>query len=142
MRRGAVLAGVLLAAASAGSAQAADQTVGIGANAYTPPNVAVDPGDKVTWRWNGPDTNHSVTAAPDQAERFDSDPDGGDGYYFGPSLPNVIVHFPGDTFSHTFTMPGSYTYFCRVHGFMRGTVVVSGAAAPPSSSPPDRKSVV
>jgi plastocyanin len=135
MRLPAVFAGLLLLAASALPAYAANQTVGIGGNAYAPPSVNVDPGDTVTWRWNGPDTNHSVTARSDQAERFDSDPEGGDGGYYGPSFPNLIVHFPGDTFSHRFTTPGTYTYFCRVHGFMRGTVSVTGEA-PPASSPP------
>ena len=30
----------------------------------------------------------------------------------------------GDTFSHTFTEPGTYTYYCSIHPSMRGTVIV------------------
>lgn len=32
----------------------------------------------------------------------------------------------GSTFSHTFDEPGTYTYFCKLHPNMRGTVVVKG----------------
>jgi plastocyanin len=31
---------------------------------------------------------------------------------------------PGQTFTYTFTKPGTYPYFCAYHGWMRGTVVV------------------
>ena len=30
----------------------------------------------------------------------------------------------GDTFSQTFTEPGTYNYYCSVHPGMRGTVIV------------------
>jgi len=32
----------------------------------------------------------------------------------------------GGTFSHTFDEPGTYTYYCKLHPNMRGTVVVEG----------------
>jgi plastocyanin len=32
----------------------------------------------------------------------------------------------GDTFSHTFTEPGTYSYYCQLHPMMRATVVVVG----------------
>jgi plastocyanin len=31
---------------------------------------------------------------------------------------------PGDTFSYTFTTPGTYTYHCSYHNWMKGTVIV------------------
>jgi hypothetical protein len=68
----------------------------------------------VLWFWDGPDRNHSVTATAGQAEQFDSDPGG------NPS------HRRGEAFAHRFTKPGTFTYYCRVHPFMRGTVVVTG----------------
>ena len=33
---------------------------------------------------------------------------------------------PGDTFSYTFTSPGTYTYGCSYHPWMKGTVIVEG----------------
>jgi len=33
---------------------------------------------------------------------------------------------PGDTYSYTFTTPGTYAYHCNVHSWMSGTVVVKG----------------
>lgn len=42
----------------------------------------------------------------------------------------------GQTFSHTFTQAGTFTYHCNVHTFMRGSIVVSGAAPQPTAVPP------
>jgi len=83
---------------------------------YRPNTVTVNPGDSVSWRWAGPDANHSVSAARGAAEQFDSDPG---------RAPDAIDHELGATFRHTFTKPGALEYLCRVHPrFMGGTVVV------------------
>jgi plastocyanin len=87
---------------------------------YSPRSVEVQLGDTVTWHFDGPDTNHSVTADPGQSDSFDSDP--------GNASP---IHAPADTFSHTFNTPGKFTYFCKVHASMHGTVVVTDPNAPP-----------
>jgi len=34
---------------------------------------------------------------------------------------------PGDTFSYTFTSPGTYTYGCSYHPWMKGTVIVEAS---------------
>ena len=31
---------------------------------------------------------------------------------------------PGASFSHTFDMPGTYTYHCSYYSFMKGTIIV------------------
>jgi plastocyanin len=31
----------------------------------------------------------------------------------------------GDTFAHTFARPGTYSYVCSIHPYMRGMVVVT-----------------
>ncbi|HEX2667565.1 MAG TPA: plastocyanin/azurin family copper-binding protein [Gammaproteobacteria bacterium] len=31
----------------------------------------------------------------------------------------------GDTYSYTFTKPGTYSYYCTLHPFMKGKVVVT-----------------
>jgi plastocyanin len=93
-----------------------DHRVTVSVFDYRPNAVTINPGDSVTWRWTGPDTNHSVTAARGAAEQFDSDPG---------RAPDAINHEVGATFRHTFTKPGVLEYVCRVHPrFMRGAVVV------------------
>lgn len=79
-----------------------------GGDRFVPENVTIPAGTTVTWNWvNG---IHSVT------------PTG------NPTFPgNSLVSAPS-TFSHTFDAPGTYLYFCIVHGSpssgMRGTIVV------------------
>ena len=122
MRRSALIAAaVATMAAFAVPAHAADVTV---TNfAFMPSTVSVAAGDTVTWKFVGPDVNHSATSDPGQAESWDSDP--------GNSSPS---HTVGDAFPHTFTQEGTYTYFCKVHLFMRARVVVGAAGRPPPAS--------
>jgi plastocyanin len=79
---------------------------------YTPDPARLGVGETVIWRWDGATLNHSVTADPGQKESFDSDPGG---------APN---HSAGDSFSHEFTHQGTFTYHCRTHPTMTGTVDV------------------
>ena len=119
MRRSALIAAAAATmAVSAVPAHAADVTV---TNfAFTPSAVNIAAGETVTWRFAGPDVNHSATSDPGQAESWDSDP--------GNASPS---HTAGDAFPHTFTQPGTYTYFCKVHPFMRARVVVGAAGQGP-----------
>src|SRR5690349_3136872 len=112
--RGLITPAVLVAlGAAAAPAHAADVT--IKNDSFMPSSITITQGDAVKWTWAGPDTNHSVTASSGQAESFDSDPTG---------TAFTINHSTGDTFSHTFNATGSFTYFCKVHSFMKGTVKV------------------
>jgi plastocyanin len=101
---------------AAAPAATADTGVDVGGFAFAPADVTVAAGDTVTWKFNGPETNHSVTAKPGQADTFDSDP--------ATSSPN---HAIGDTFAHRFDTPGVFSYVCKVHSFMTGKVTVTGA---------------
>lgn len=92
--------------------------------AYAPERAEVITGDTVIWFWDGPDTDHSVTADAGQAERFDSDPG------------RTPEHRVNDAFAHRFTQPGTFTYFCTVHSFMRGEVVVRGEPVSGDVQPP------
>ena len=84
--------------------------------AYAPAALKVAIGDTVLWTWDGTlFRNHSVTADPGQAETFDSDPAG---------PPTNATHPFGDGFAHTFSHEGTFTYFCRTHPEMRGSVEV------------------
>jgi plastocyanin len=98
--------------------------IAIGSLAYTPAKVTVVEGDYVLWDWQGPDTNHTVTADPGQSVAFESDP--------GKS-PEQVDHPLNDGFSVIFPRAGTYTFHCRVHAFMTGTVEV--LPTPPGSAP-------
>jgi plastocyanin len=98
-----------------GPARAAERTVGISVFEFRSARVVITPGEAVRWRWEGPDTDHSVTSRPNQAQAFDSDP----GLSAG-----AIDHPVGFTFAQTFRRAGTYRYFCKVHSSMRGVVVV------------------
>jgi plastocyanin len=80
-----------------------------GGNRFEPANVTVAVGTTVTWTWVG--GFHDVTSA-------------GNPGFSGSGAPVA----PPRSFSHTFSAPGTYLYFCSVHGSptagMRGTIVV------------------
>jgi len=119
MRARLVLAGLLYCACAAG-----DQTINVGPGiAFSPPAVTVAPGEKVTWVWGG--VFHSSTSDSQS----------------GPEVWDSGIIATG-SFSHTFTTPGTYPYYCMVHSFpggtgMNGTVQVLGAVTPtPTQTPP------
>jgi plastocyanin len=109
-RRTLVLAGVILspilAATIIGSATPATiPTINIDNFAFTPSQLTVEAGTKVDWT-NRDDIPHTVTDAADP-RAFKSPPlDTGDG------------------FSHVFTTPGTYRYFCSLHPHMTATILV------------------
>lgn len=106
------------------SAVAQDQGVDVRDNEFAPSSATVTVGDTVTWTQSGSNP-HSVTA---EDGSFDS----------GPNCPPACMG-PGDTFSETFTEPGEYGYYCKIHGSpgqgMSGTVVVEAAAQQPDDEP-------
>jgi plastocyanin len=119
MRTRLVLAGLLCCAFAA-----ADQTVNVGPGiAFSPSSVTVAPGETVTWVWAG--VFHSSTSdSQSGAEVWDS---------------GIIST---GQFSHTFTTPGTYPYYCSLHSMpggtaMNGTVQVTGLTTPtPTQTPP------
>jgi plastocyanin len=80
-----------------------------GGNRFDPATVTIAAGTTVTWTWVG--GFHDVTATGTPAFPSSGTPGA-----------------PPRRFSHTFTAPGTYLYFCSVHGSptggMRGTIVV------------------
>ena len=74
-------------------------------NSFNPAANQIDPGQTVTWTWNG--TNpHNVTFDDMTLSSSDTQTSG--------------------TFAQTFDVDGEYTYYCTVHGraVMSGQVVV------------------
>jgi len=101
-------AGILVAAAISFpviSAQAPDGKVEIDNFAFSPGRITVKTGTTVTWL-NADDTPHTVAASSKLFKSKALDTDG--------------------SFSFTFTTPGMYEYFCSLHPYMTGTVVVEG----------------
>lgn len=82
-----------------------------GGVAFSPATVTVDPGQPVCWTWSG-GSEHTVK---------------GDDGSFTSGPPST-----SGTFQRTFNAPGTYGYYCQVHGTttsgMRGTVVVRGSS--------------
>lgn len=105
--------------------------IGMSSSAFRPASFETTVGETVRW-YNGNSRAHTVTAyekmLPDGADYFasggfDSEQAARDGYANG--LKGSLV--TGDTFSHTFEVPGTYGYFCIPHekGGMVGEVVVT-----------------
>lgn len=132
MRRVA-LATVLLVLLPVGAARAhaghGPQVVSISEFSFAPAAVKVVAGDYVFWDWQGPDTNHSVTADAGQRFTFDSDPD------------RAPSHKVGDGLSVHFTEPGTWTYHCKVHDFMTASVEVLDAGPAPVVTAPRLRDV-
>ena len=78
---------------------------------YLPAGVSVEPGTTVTWS-NDDTAAHTVTSSPDSPMSFDSG-----------------LFMAGATFDVTFDDPGEYPYWCIVHPWMTGVVVVGDGAA-------------
>ena len=100
---------VLLVAAAtfaARSAPTADAEVDIDQFTFLPQRITVKAGTTVTWS-NEDDVPHTVASSSKvfKSKALDT----------------------GDKFSFTFTTPGAYQYFCSVHPYMTGAVVVEAA---------------
>ncbi len=76
---------------------------------FSPSEVTIGVGDSVTWH-NDSSVAHTVTSGNPE--------DGPDGLF------DSSLFLSGDTFSHTFTESGEYQYFCSIHPWMTGTVIV------------------
>ncbi len=88
-----------------------DGTIDVGANFFSPETVTISQGDSVTWVWQSGAGTHTVTdGAP-------------------PNPPTPLFDSPqmsSGTFGYRFMVPGTYPYFCRVHGAaMSGTITVA-----------------
>jgi plastocyanin len=89
---------------------ASSATVTIDHHAFAPAALTIAAGTTVTWK-NADDTAHTVTDK--------------NGVFRSSGLDN------GDSFSHTFTTAGDYSYFCSLHPFMVGEIVVKPAGKSP-----------
>src|SRR5580698_11439615 len=88
-------------------AQTAAATVSIDNFTFNPQTLTVKAGTTVTWT-NKDDIPHGIAATGNAFKRSNAmDTD--------------------DTYSFTFTTPGTYQYFCYIHPHMTGTIMVEAA---------------
>ena len=88
------------------TAAASPTTVQIDNFAFAPATLTVPAGTTVTWK-NEDDSPHRVTEK--------------NGTFTSAALDT------DDSFSHTFAAPGEYQYFCSMHPYMVGKIVVRPA---------------
>ncbi|MGD9890374.1 MAG: cupredoxin family copper-binding protein [Dehalococcoidia bacterium] len=111
------MAAVCFAVAAGGASPAQAQgasAVSIIDFAFQPASVTVPVGAIVTWTNNGMAPHTSTSSA---------------GGWDSGRLAS------GQSFSFTFSQPGSFSYICMIHPQMMGTVVVQAAAAQPTPRP-------
>ena len=97
---------------SAPAAEAASHTVVIQGYAYSPANLTISAGDTVTWT-NKDSVAHDVSVMS------------------GPQTFHSPMLAQGQSWSHTFSSSGSYSYMCSVHPDMVAKVTVRAPAAQP-----------
>ncbi|MGI8821098.1 MAG: LamG-like jellyroll fold domain-containing protein [Chthoniobacterales bacterium] len=95
---------------------------------FSPATVSISVGDTVRWTWGS--SFHSVTSGP---------PCNADLQYCSPSDTNCgagTLSNVGNVYTHTFTQPGTYSYFCASHCLsgMTGTINVALACTPPPAN--------
>jgi plastocyanin len=103
-------AGIVVAAAISFpviSAQPGNTKLEIDNFSFSPQRITVKPGTTVTWT-NEDDTPHTVASTTKMFKSKALD--------------------TNDGFAFTFTTPGVYEYFCSLHPYMTGTIVVEGAS--------------
>ena len=91
---------------------------------YIPHEVTVDVGSTVTWS-NDDTAAHTVTSGTAS--------DGPDGLF------DSSLFMAGATFSHTFEEEGMFDYFCMVHPWMVGIIVVGTAAETLEKMPTEKE---
>ncbi len=89
--------------------EASDISCAESGSCFLPGEVTIGVGESVTWH-NDSGVIHTVTSGNPE--------DGPDGVF------DSSIIMSGDTFTHTFTETGQYEYFCSIHPWMTGTVIV------------------
>jgi plastocyanin len=72
--------------------------------AFEPAEQTITSGESITWQNDGREPHNVIDA---------------DGAWESPALSN------GQTYTFTFTTPGTYTYFCSIHSGMLGTIIIA-----------------
>lgn len=97
---------------------AAHYSVQMADYAFAPASITIDEGDTITWT-NQDTAPHTVTTTS------------------GPQSLNSPYLSKGQSWSYTFSAPGTYEYYCTVHPDMRARVIVRAPA--PAAAPAARR---
>jgi len=89
---------------------------------FLPSTITVNVGETVTWS-NDDSAAHTVTSGITEYHNIPGS-QGPDGHF------DSSLFLAGSTFDVTFDTSGNYPYFCMVHPWMNGFVVVAEAEAP------------
>jgi len=76
--------------------------------AFAPSTLTVKVGTTVTWKNYDQFAHEVISATGDPGQPFD-----------------LGQQTTGATVSHTFTAAGTYQYYCNIHNYMKGTIVVT-----------------
>ncbi len=104
---GAILGSGLAGGVLMAQAQTPGNSISIDNFTFRPQNLKVKAGTTITWT-NRDDIPHGIASATNafaKSNALDTD----------------------DSYSFTFTTPGTYQYFCYIHPHMTGTIVVEAA---------------
>jgi plastocyanin len=131
MRARTALLAVIIIGLAGAAAEGATVNITVGNNFFNPRDPNINIGDTVKWTWASGSVPHSVTSgvcnpACVSDGKFDSGTKS------------------SGSFSHTFSTPGTFPYFCNVHlSAMKGSITVkalpltcSPMANPPVGNPP------
>ncbi|WP_435344307.1 cupredoxin domain-containing protein [Haloarchaeobius sp. HRN-SO-5] len=90
---------------------------------FVPETVEISVGDTVRWTFESP--GHNVTSKPGSSEKV-RNPEGAEPFASYEGNQHYAVVPEGETYEHTFDVPGEYVYVCAPHAGqgMVGTVVV------------------
>lgn len=91
---------------------------------YLPRQVTIHTNDTITWKNNDTEAHTVTSGISEGIESLMNNKRG---------TPNGIFDSgtfkPGQSWTHTFTNPGTYSYFCTIHPWMEGVVLVQGGQA-------------
>src|SRR5215218_11162805 len=99
-----------MAAVPAHAATVVIDSVDTSASQFQPANVTIDVGDTVRWEFDQAATTHTVTSSSSNWTLDES------------RAPN------GTPVTKTFDTAGVYTFLCKIHSGMTGSVTVAAAA--------------
>lgn len=110
-----------------------NQNEAVQALQFYPASITIDAGDSITWQFPAGEPHTVTFLGPKTSPPPPTDPSvpapAGGSTYDGSTYTSSGFVLGGKSYTLTFTKPGTYKYYCLIHGEMAGTVVVQNAGA-------------